>query len=279
MNADIIYKRLHDAVFNQQFEEEIHESPSPSGVHGCVRRQVWARRKIPPTNPRPVRALKKLASGKLAETFWVESLEKAGFKILPNPERIPIRGPEGKALMTGEIDCLLEDKDTGARFLAEFKDLGMWGYLGVVKDGLKKAEPAYYTQVQLYIHGARQAGLTSEDWALFLVGQADSSAVSWLSRRYLKAESEPPDFHLEVVELDPEAVSAGLRRAQIVLDTADGPVPDEQVPREFDPVGLAGNPRSSAFPCGRPENPYCPYLTKCIETGGLPFKVEANLWN
>jgi len=240
---------VYDAAEKLQDKWEGHEVPSPSSVYRC-RRQLWyMAKRVPRSNRIPPRSIKTMERGKAAESFWHTVYADAGFTVLTlaGGSRIAI-GP-----MTGEFDALLIDNTDGERYLLELKDMGVWGYIKTVQEGVQAAEPDYYAQVHQYLAGA---GLTK---CIFHAGQADASATVWIWQKIKKLPGRPPDFHVEVIPFVPSEWQAAERRADEVIALIAS---DKLAPADYDPT-------AGKFPCGSEDQPYCGWRDLCLkeETG------------
>lgn len=276
MELDGLTERIYEAAYTAQFEEEPHPVPSPSGIYGCLRRQWCDGKRLPRTDPLAVRTLKKLASGKAIEDYWRGVYERAGFAIEPVAKlgRIPIFDAAGIEVMTGEVDALLADRNTGDRCLLELKDLGVWSYFNVLEGGVKDGERGYYYQIQCYLGGALKAGLIKDPpWCVFHAGQADATSVVWIGKVIKKMEKRPPDFIIEAIPFDEVAYNWACERAKHVTWLLANVDNVHDCPREFDPVALSKG-RGSAFPCGKEDNPYCGHRQLCVEAGGSTVMRE-----
>lgn len=247
MNCPAIADRVYAAAEALQDKWEGHEVPSPSSVYKC-RRQLWyTGKQLPRTNRIPPRSIKTMQRGKSIESFWHSVYANAGFTVLTlaGGSRIDV-GP-----MTGEFDGLLIDKETGERYLLELKDMGVWGYIRTVQDGVQAAEPDYYAQIQQYMAGA---GVTK---CIFHAGQADPSATVWIWQKIKKLPGRPPDFHVEVVEFAPSEWHQAEARADEVIALLQVDTPPAA---DFDPL-------EGKFPCGSDEQPYCGWRDLCLRGG------------
>jgi len=244
VNCSAIADRLYAAAESFQDEWEAHDVPSPSSVWKCRKALWYIGKRIPRSNRIPVRSIKTMERGKQAESFWHRVFAKAGFTvlILAGGSRIDIGS------MTGEFDAFLIDKETGERYILELKDMGGWGYMKAVQEGIQSAEPDYYAQVQQYMAGF---GLSK---CIFVAGLADPSTTVWLWQKIKKLPGRPPDFHVEVIDFVPsEWAKAEARADEVIalLQVDTPPAPD------FDPL-------EGKFPCGSDEQPYCGHRDICL---------------
>lgn len=142
------------------------------------------------------------ARGHAFEEFTAKALAQAGFRIERGTARTGFSAIDGK--FRGHCDGIIVDGPElpGLRYpcLWENKALGASGWRKIEKDGLKKAYPAYYDQVQLY-----QAYLDmTENPALFTAENADNCAILPV-----------------LVEFDPEAAQAASDRAVLVVKATE----------------------------------------------------------
>jgi hypothetical protein len=270
-------ERLEKAAQRIYSEGDPHPAGSPSSVYSCLRRQWYRATGAEETNLPSLASLKKMESGTAIEGYWHKVYEGSGFRVSRPEERLPINNEEGEWLTDGAVDGILEsEEDPDFKVLLELKDLGYYSYRDVVKKGVKVGAPEYYTQVQLYMDAALTAGLTTIPLCIFHAGMADLSGSRFIWERIHKEEEGSlPNIYIEVIEQDKEWLRwAKNRIATLILLMA----PDNGVPaREYDPVTL-GRERVSAYPCGRIERPYCPFIERCINDGGMTIPMEVPLY-
>lgn len=100
--------------------------------------------------------------GHQAEDWCVEWLRRAGFLLINqdfNGNQFEVRFLDG--YLRGHCDGILthfmgqEDSPVELPALWECKCLGSKGWNSLRRDGVRKAYPGYYSQVQLYMHGLK----------------------------------------------------------------------------------------------------------------------------
>ncbi len=250
-----LWARVHEgAVKYGEISEEPHVVPSASQTSACIRQQVYNGRRVPRTNPTPVRSQKNMAQGALMEDYWFEVYEQAGFQVQRHPPAHPLT--DDLAVIPGSCDGIL-DGDT----VLELKNLGAWSYISFIQKGLKEAEVSYYYQVQAYMHAY---GMSK---AILHAGVADPSGTVWIWQRIKKQEGRMPDFWLEEIPFDYLAYEQASRWAKDVdfYANKNPDIPMAQVPRTWhegqlvDPAGMLAN---NKFPCA-----YCGWAQACIKDG------------
>jgi hypothetical protein len=260
--AKHISERLVVAIESFQDEEPPHDVPSPSGVYGCIRQQVFVGRRIPRTNRIPAQSIKKMEAGRGIESFWQRALKKAGFTWAALG-RIQVGD-----VMTGEGDGLvfsLGDKDfSNTTMLTEFKDMGLWPYLYCIDGQFMEKHLEYYFQVQSYMEAY------NFDRCLFIAGPADYSGAKWAWSKIKRKTTDLPPFYVRVIERNPEAFKWANERAKLVKSYLDS-VEDApfvltewlaKVPREADPA-------NEQYPCT-----YCGWAEDCLKIGGTTIDRE-----
>lgn len=263
---------LHKAAVKISDDAPAHPVGSPSSVYSCLRRQWYSAKGVQESNVRSLKSLKKMASGKAIEDYWHEVYRGAGFKVYRPKTRLPIYSSTGELLTDGEIDGVLEQlEEPHHKILLELKDLGIWTYTGILEKGLENYDPGYYVQLQLYLHAALEAGVVDQPYAVFHAGMADSSAVVWIWKAIKKKDpADLPDVHIQVIGYDPIIVNWAMRR----IDIAKLLVMSDSVPaREYDPEAMQKT-KGGGFPCGKLDNPYCPWLETCIKDAGTTVRME-----
>lgn len=240
-----LYNAVLAALEATQDEREPHDVPSASRIEDCRRLQWFEGKGIPRSDRIPARSLKKMASGVAVEPFWKEIYAKAlarlGLQLVDAPPRVPI-GPH----MSGQADALICKEEVPVAIL-EVKDLGIWSYLDLLKDGLKVALPYYWYQVQSYMEGYHCP------LAVFHAGMADSSAVTGTYRR--RFGGDPPPFWTEVIGRDEDDIKWALNRAAEVRKSIDTLTYPADVPRDYDPFSTDFRMRCN----------WCGWRTACRE--------------
>lgn len=250
--AERLTERVHAAIDKSQDEWGAHPVPSPSSVFKCRRRLWYQGRGHQVTDRTRVQSIKRLDAGKQAEPFWHKALHDAGFIVmtLAGGSRIPVGDH-----MDGEFDGYLLDLVERKRYALELKDLGGWGFMNCVLEGVRAAEPDYWYQTQQYMGGL---GIPA---TVFIAGCADPAATSWLWSNIKKMPGDLPPFHLEVIPFEPSAYFEALERAEEVANLLKSDV----VPaRDYDPLAKK-NAKDKNFPCGTDDLAYCPFRKRCLE--------------
>lgn len=146
----------------------------------------------------PARTKRIFSRGHMFEEITVKAMGQAGFRIERMTQRTRFSAANDE--FKGHCDGIIVDGPAipGLKYecLFEHKALGASGWRKLEKDGLKKAYPHYYDQVQLY-----QAYLgLDENPALFTAVNSDTCHV----------------LH-QLIEFDPEAAQAASDRAVLVI--------------------------------------------------------------
>lgn len=120
------------------------------------------------------RTMRIFARGHAFEEFTARAMAQAGFRIERGTPRTGFSAADG--MFRGHCDGIILDGPElpGITYpcIWENKALGASGWRRIEKDGLRKAYPAYYDQVQLY-----QAYLDLTNPALFTAENADNCEI------------------------------------------------------------------------------------------------------
>jgi hypothetical protein len=200
---------------------------------------------IPASSPRPPETMLAAEQGKAEEPIAERLLERAGFTIVGRQVTVSgelIGCPDG-----GTADLVLS-KDN-IFYVEDTKRLGLFRYLGLVKEGVKLAHPEYYTQLQLYMKGL---GIEN---ALLLAMSADYSAIKWYWRmRRYSLDSLPPPVWAQEFPADPAWQDSRIKRNEQIVRWIDKFDPND-VPRDH-------NPFTDRWPCD-----YCSHQGPCKTAG------------
>lgn len=237
-------KQLNDILEKFQDEDEPHGIPSPSSVDDCTRRLAYAAAKTPKTNRTAVSSILAAEQGKATEPLVAKLLERAGYTI--EAEQYHVSGEKINCPDGGTLDYILKQDDL---YVGESKRLGLFRYLDVIRQGVKVAQPGYYTQAQLYMTAT---GLSR---TILVAVSADHSAVRWYwtIRKYELSTMPPPIWTEEIIP-NPIWLEGRVRRAGQIIEYTKLNKPSS-VPRDFDPS-------DTVFPCN-----YCNWQDRCKEDG------------
>jgi len=218
-----------------------HSAPSPSGLTTC-HTQLWFKNKgVPEEHSVPAAWKKRAAVGSMTELLWIAIFRLAGYDI-----DIAEAGFAVGDHMRGHADGFITG-DNEEEGLLELKDLTGWTYKRILEEpgGIINSEMRYYTQMQMYMHGA------DVDWGLFFVSPADPAHLQSNMRRYKKYGQSwtLPLFYTEIVERDEAHIQASLNRAESIATLMSEITPP---PREYDGI--------MNWPCN-----YCPFQRRCNE--------------
>lgn len=197
----------------------------------CPRRAQFDYAGAPREQPFPARILRIFDCGHVFESLAHAWLSDAGFHItqrsLKTGELFAFSQLDGR--FRGHVDGVVvaAPKDTiGFPCVWEAKALNSKGFKEVVKDGLKRARPQYYAQVQVYM---AYLGLTDHP-CLFTVTNSDTCE----------------QVHL-LVEYDPEEAQAASDKAVRIVEATEA---GELLPRPFQD--------KTHFECK-----FCPFSQRC----------------
>lgn len=183
-----------DAAALSEQREERRTYLGASGIGSECLRKVQYDWQCDSTHP--ARTKRIFSRGHMFEEITVKALSQAGFRI----ERgTPATGfSVADNTFKGHCDGIIHDGPPVLKYpcLFEHKALGSSGWRKLEKDGLRKAYPQYFDQVQLYM---AYLGL-DENPALFTAVNSDTCHI----------------LHL-TVEFDPEAAQAASDRAVLVI--------------------------------------------------------------
>jgi len=236
---------VNQALESYQDSWEPHLVPSPSSVEQCMRRSWFIGTGHTRTERVPGSSILAMEQGKAEESIIESLLSKAGFEVLNTQveidhTKIGCRG--------GTADMLLF---RNGPYVGEIKRLRMFGFLDIVKLGVKKAHPEYYTQMQLYMKALDVPN------SILIVLSADYSALKyyWNRIRNYPEDMIPPPVWTEEIAASIIHQEAAVYRAQKIEDLISTVEDAALVPREFDPW-------EEKFPCT-----YCGYQSACMEAG------------
>ena len=248
---------LLKALEELQDDWEQRDTPSPSTVGGCLRRQWFTARKVARTERVSPSSILSFERGTALEPLIHELCRREGYAVSPSVT-LPQSACDYINCKRGAVDALLV-KDGVCRLL-EVKVLGMWGYKIMHRDGLEK-DLQYYTQVQLYMAALSSLGdfITNLGPCLYVVVSADHSAHNWYHNRMEKLLPDdpkrlPPLFSFDV-PFDSHNANVVIGRAHLINSLVGGQTSAKAVPRDADPW-------KDNFPCN-----WCGYKAVCMEAG------------
>ncbi len=239
---------LNQALESYQDSWEPHPVPSPSSVEQCMRRSWFIGTGHTRTERVSGASILAMEQGMAEESIVETILEKAGFKILQTQVEIDYTkiGCRG-----GTADMMLYRESNGKTYVGEIKRLRMFGFLDIVRLGVKKAHPEYYTQLQLYMKALDIPG------AILVVLSADYSALKyyWNRIRNYPEDAIPPPVWTEEIPASIIHQEAAVYRAVKIGQLIDKVAVAADVPRDFDPF-------ENRFPCN-----FCGFQSACIKAG------------
>ena len=106
------------------------------------------------------------------------------------------------AEIVGHVDGLGRSIKTNERYLFEVKNLAPTRISKLKAGGIRVAEPAYYTQIQVYMHG-----LLAKGWPY--------DKCIWAARnRKFRKDSDPKKYYIERVPYDEEEAVRCINKAE-----------------------------------------------------------------
>lgn len=200
---------------------------------------------MPREEPVPAGTVLAMEQGKADEAVAELILRGMGCEI--ESSQTGLESPEEMGLAEGTLDWIV--KYDGDRIVVDSKRMNVYRYTDFVMKGLFEAHRNYYTQLQLYMHGAG----CKKGWILGMV--ADYSAFKG-QMRMRRVYDIPPPVWIEEIDYNEVWVESRIRRAHDqrnhILYTKDIAV----VPRDF-------NPKGKDWHCG-----VCGIRKACIAAGG-----------
>src|SRR3989304_1233255 len=239
---------LNQALESYQDDWEPHLVPSPSSVEQWMRRSWFIGTGHARTERVPGSSILAMEQGKAEESIVETILERAGFKVLQSQVEIDHASIGCRG---GTADMMLYRESTEKPYVGEIKRLRMFGFLDIVKLGVKKAHPEYYTQLQLYMKALDVPN------AILVVLAADYSALKYYWNRIRKYPEDaiPPPVWTEEIPANIIHQEASVYRAVKIGQLIDKVTVAAEVPREFDPW-------EERFPCS-----YCGFQSACKDAG------------
>lgn len=145
------------------------------------------------------RILRLFRRGNNEEATILADLELAGVKVETTQAHFTFGGH-----VSGSADAIVSNVPEApkTRHIAEFKTHSEKSFNGVAKDGVRKAKPEHWVQMQVYMHGA---GL---DRAL-----------------YVAINKNDDSYHIERVHYDKEAAEAAIERGRRISEADRMPEP------------------------------------------------------
>lgn len=157
------------------------------------------------------RVLRLFRRGRHEEATVIEDLRAIGVDVLANAgeqEKVHLGGHLG-----GSVDGIIRrglPEAPKARHVLEIKTHGKKSFDALVRDGVEKAKPMHYVQVQVYMHGL---GI---DRALYVAVCKDDDRM-----------------HIERVKLDREAAQKAIERGRRIVASERLPPPISTDPNRF----------------------------------------------
>src|SRR3972149_4609342 len=197
---------LNQALESYLDDWEPHLVPSPSSVEQCMRRSWFIGTGHARMERVPGSSILAMEQGKAEESIVETILERAGFRVLQSQVEIDHTQIEGRG---GTADMMLYRESNATPYVGEIKRLRMFGFLDVVKLGVKKAHPEYYTQMQLYMKALDVPN------SILIVLSADYSALKYYWNRIRKYPEDalPPPVWTEEISASTIHQEASVYRA------------------------------------------------------------------
>lgn len=202
--AKIVKDAIDDNIYNSQ-EEEPREHLGASMIGRPCEREIWYGwrwAKFPKHSPRMVRLFNRGHLEELRFEKWVAKIADKFFPLDPRTgKQIRISSFDGH--FGGSADGVVVDPaGIKGTFLTEFKTHNLKSFEKLILNGVKKAKPEHYTQMQIYLffkpklNGAFYFAINKNDDSLHVeyVERAESWALMNLdkAKRILSAENAPP---------------------------------------------------------------------------------------
>ncbi|KKN01641.1 hypothetical protein LCGC14_1125740 [marine sediment metagenome] len=230
-------------------------SPSPSSVMRCTR-QNWLKMRGYPKTHQPDNGESYISAetGRVSEPVLTQILLAmdpplvVGILFETEEERELSADELAKVLMAGgQVDNVGVTAE-GEHVLIEYKRKGTFGYLDLLRKGLREGAEDDYMQMQALMAAK---GLKR---GLYIAANFDRSALTANTRKW---DERPNGVHIEWVDFSPAAAKAAKQRAEMqqgYIDNEDDPA---KVPRDYEPTG-----ENARWPCG-----WCPFFKECPKYG------------
>ncbi len=137
----------------------------------------------------------------------------------------------------------------GEHVLIEYKRKGTFGYLDLLRKGLREGAEDDYMQMQALM-AAKELKR-----GLYIAANFDRSALTANTRKW---DERPNGVHIEWVDFSPAAAKAAKQRAEMQQGYIDGEADPAKVPRDYDPR----DSKDARFPCG-----WCVFFKECPKYG------------
>ena len=229
---------------------------APSRATKCVRQSFYKRVGLLGEPPAPRRNL----------TFWWGDLTEASLRFLAQISGVAIAGserkltiPVGSGEVTGYVDDIAQGKNSGKRFLIEYKSMTGFTFKSF-RDAGEKGLPVpdafgYSGQVQMYIRGGLEAGIIDPPgWCLIMTFNKDTGHIY---ERFVKYEPKVAEVADRNYELIKKAEETGTPPPRLIHDGVGGHT--ELVPYKKARAKKGSLPELP-LQCG-----YCDYRWSCWE--------------
>lgn len=169
----------------------------------CSRKMFYDFRWVSPHEDIPGRTLRIFETGNLEEERWIENLRKIGCEVVDHQDdgrqiRVDLAGGHVGGYLDCEVLGLLEAPKTW--HVGEIKSHNLKSFTALKKDGVRKAKPLHFGQIQTYMHArGRDRGI------------------------YLAVCKDNDELYAERLHLDTEYVLRLLAKAERIRDASEPP--------------------------------------------------------
>jgi len=231
--------------------------PSPSSTMRCTRQNWFKAHGFPKTHqPDNGESAISAETGRVSEPVLTEILLAMDpplvvgilFEATDEDARELSEEELAKVSMAGGQVDNIGITPEGEHVLIEYKRKGTFGFLDLLRKGLREGAEDDFMQMQALMAGK---GLKR---GLYIAANFDRSALTANTRKW---DERPNGVHIEWVDFSPAAAKAAKQRAEMqqgFIDNEDDPA---KVPRDYEPTG-----KHARWPCG-----WCPFFKECPKYG------------
>jgi hypothetical protein len=219
MTALDIRNRVLKAVDAETERREWAPVQRLSSTGACLRQQYYNITIAPEREVIARGSTWEIRDGDLHEGDVKRWFRDAGYTITHEQDDLELRLPNGSCV-SGHPDGVISGPGLVVPHLLEVKSMSFMRYSGVVKNGIRHADPSIYLQINGYMEALDLS------FCLLAVKAKDSSATK---RPLSTLPDADPKFHCEIVPYDLEAVGDVYNR-HLRLGNAlgRGAVPDRE---------------------------------------------------
>jgi hypothetical protein len=250
----------HISEVKKDDEENKTQILAPSRATKCVRQSFFKRVGMIAQPPEPRRLLTFLW-GDLTEASFRYLARRSGVKLVGNNQKLLMRIGSEKDMMYGYVDDIGQGRNSGKKFIVEFKSMTGFSWKKFKEAG-EKDEPVpdefgYGGQVHTYARGALEAGIIDKPgWVLIFAFNKDTGHI-----------------YERFVKYDPKIAAIADRNWDTIKKAvADGKEPPR--PTDMQPFKKA-RARKDSLPELPIQCQYCDWKFSCWEER-IPERFQLN---